>query len=93
MITRTFLSSVGKIKPVPKQLAKPIGLKNLFSDKNGPETGSNLERKADGITELEDFEPYMEEPKRVGMSWEDYAKNKRNMDEKKKALEVQTMKS
>lgn len=38
-------------------------------------------------------EAYMEEPKRVGMSYEEYAKKKKDADEIKKAIEVTTIKS
>lgn len=42
---------------------------------------------------MENFEPYMEEPKRVGMSFEDYSKKKKNLDEKMKAIELDHIKS
>ena len=51
-------------------------LRKLFSDQNS----NNELDKLRGIEESNNFESYMEEPKRVGISYEQYVKNQAELE-------------
>lgn len=97
MIARTFLNHCKKPKLIHQQSVTLSKLKFGFSQNNQPQKSPSgkdqqIEKSTGEFGGVVD-EPYMAEPKRVGMSYEDYAKQKKSLDEKKKAIEVETIKS
>jgi hypothetical protein len=95
MIRRTLLTGFRSSKYGNKQVTSTARLAFNFSDQNQPEKQSNSGIEKSGIFDeghQPEPETYMEEPARIGMSYEDYAKQKRSIDEKKKAIEIETLK-
>jgi hypothetical protein len=84
------MTQANRLNCLPKFTARAL-LSN-FSLGNKPPTSNQEIKKSDTSRGVDQSEAYMEEPKKVGISFEEYAKNKRATDEKKKAIEVTVLK-
>lgn len=69
-------------------------IKGLFSDNNLPDNRSDKKTHISrgDADNTQGYDGYMEEPKRMGISYKEYAQQQLDLEEKKKAIEVTSIK-